>query len=142
MQHVVSQLIEKKRDLKGQINYHQGQVDELSKIIHGIEISIKVFEPDFDPAKVKAKKFNPSRRHFENGEALLNILDFLQGKEEYVSTHDITINLMKSKKYDYADRKLKTKIQRTVVQILKVQHKKGLVDRKEVSNKLLYWKVA
>lgn len=142
MQHVVSQLIDKKRELKGKLNYHQGQLDELKKIIHGIEVSIKVFEPDFDPLKVKAKKYNPSRRHFENGEALLKILDFLRYKEDYVSTHDITVNLMESKNYDYTDRTLKNKIQRTVVQILRIQQNKGLIAVKEVSHKMLYWKIA
>ena len=76
MEHVVSQLIDKKRHLKGKMNWLKSQLEELTKVIHSIEVSIKVFEPDFDPLKVKAIKFNPSRRHFENGEALLKILDF------------------------------------------------------------------
>ena len=106
-----------------------------------MEVSIKVFEPDFDPLQIKAKKFNPSKRHFENGEALLLVFDFLRGKDDFSSTNEITIHVMKMKEYDYTNRDFKDKIQKSVLQILRNQTKKGFITKKEQSEKLLYWKI-
>jgi hypothetical protein len=142
MQHVVSQLIEKKRELEGKINYYQGKINILKKIVDSMEVSIKVFEPNFDPLTVTAKKFNPTKRYFENGEAFLKALDFLREKDDWASTHEITVYLMEMKKYDSTDRDLKNKIQKSILQVLRSQYKKGLIDKKELSDRMLYWKVA
>ncbi len=142
MQHVVSQLIEKKRELEGKINYYQGKINILKKIVDSMEVSIKVFEPNFDPLTVTAKKFNPTTRYFENGEAFLKALDFLRKKDDWASTHEITVYLMEMKKYDSTDRDLKNKIQKSILQVLRSQYKKGLIDKKELSDRMLYWKVA
>lgn len=142
MQHVVSQLIEKKRELEGELNYHQSQINTLSKVIHSMEVSIKVFEPHFEASKVTAKKFNPNPRHFENGEALMLILNFLRGKDDFSSTNEITIHLMKYKRYDHTDADFKNRIQKSVLQVLRNQRKKGLIIKREVSEKIFHWKIA
>jgi len=53
MQHVVSQLIDKKKELEGAINYHKSRVTLLSEMIHSVNISIKIFEPECDLKTIK-----------------------------------------------------------------------------------------
>ena len=142
MQHVVSQLIEKKRELQGEVNSYKGRIDVLTKVINSIDVSIQVFKPDFDPTTIKAKKFSINSRYFENGEPFKKILDLLREKNDYLSTHDITVELMKSKKYDYTDRALKNKIQKSLLQTLRNQLNKGLIVNHKQSDKILVWKIA
>ncbi len=142
MQHVTSQLIDKKRELQGEINYHQSQVSILTKLIDSVEVSIKIFDPDFDSSKIKPKKFSPNKRYFANGEALVKIFDVLRIKNEFMSTHEITITLMKDKKYDITNQVIKNKIQSSILQTLIIQEKKGLVIRKKISERILHWNIA
>ena len=142
MQHVVSQLIEKKSEIEGEINYYQGKINTLKKIVESMEVSLKVFEPDFDPKTVNAKKFNPDKRYFKHGEVHIKVLDLLRERNTQVSTHDVTVELMKMKKYDHTDKDLKVRLQKTILYTLKRQYKDGLIDRFESGERLLFWKIA
>ena len=142
MQHVVSQLIEKKKDLEGELNHHKNRIATLNEILHSVNMSIKLFEPDCDLTTIKAKRYSPNRRYFGKGEAVRMIFDFLRDKKDFICTNEITIFLMQTKKYDTSDKLLKNKIQQSILQTLTNQHQKGLLRKKYISDRSILWDIA
>ncbi len=142
MQHVVSQLIEKKKELEGELNHCKSRITVLNEILHSVNTSIKLFEPECDLKTIKAKKYSPNKRYFGNGEAFRMILDFLREKDDFICTNEITIYLMGTKKYDTSDKLLKNKIQQSILQTLTSQHEKGLLKKKYISDRSILWNIA
>ena len=127
MQHVVSQLISKKEELVGELNFHKSKIVQLEEILKGMDISIKVFQPDFDLANIKAKKYTGNTHYFKKGESFTMILDTLRKAQKAMSDLDITIEIMKIKKLDYQDMDLLNKIQRTLLITIKNLEKQNLI---------------
>jgi hypothetical protein len=121
MQHVVSQLISKKEELSGELKFYKTKVQQLEEIINGIDMSIKVFDPDFDIKNIKAKRYTGNQHYFKRGESHVMVLNALRKSKEPMTTHEITIELMKLKKLDYEDRKLIENIQKSLLTTLKKQ---------------------
>lgn len=110
MQHVVSQLITKKEELSGELNFYKTKISQLEEILSGIDISIKVFDPDFKLCSVKAKRFTGNTHYFKRGESHVLVLDTLRKSQKPMKTHEIAIELMKKKELDYQDLTLVEKV--------------------------------
>ncbi|MCK9372473.1 MAG: hypothetical protein M0P91_04690 [Sulfuricurvum sp.] len=121
MQHVVSQLITKKEELLGELKFHKTKVQQLEEVINGIDISISVFDPEFDLKKIKPKRYTGNKHYFKHGESFTMILDTLRKAKAPLTTHEITIELMKKKKLDYENKELVSNIQRSLSGTLKKQ---------------------
>ncbi|MDD4855055.1 MAG: hypothetical protein PHQ22_10245 [Sulfuricurvum sp.] len=128
MQHVVSQLISKKEELSGELKFYKTKVQQLEEIISGIDTSIKVFSPDFDIKKIKAKRYTGNKHYFKRGESHVMILDTLRKAKEPMTTSDITIELMRKKKLDHEDRALMDNVQKSLLNTLKKQVKSNLIQ--------------
>lgn len=128
MQHVVSQLISKKEELSGELKFYKTKVQQLEEIINGIDTSIKVFSPDFDIKKIKAKRYTGNKHYFKRGESHVMILDTLRKAKEPMTTSDITIELMRKKKLDYENRALMDNVQKSLLNTLKKQVKSNLIQ--------------
>lgn len=76
-----------------------------------MDISIKVFQPDFDLTNIKAKKYTGNTHYFKKGESFTMILYTLRKAQKVMSNLDITVEIMKIKKLDYQDMDLLNKIQ-------------------------------
>jgi len=140
MQHVVSQLIDKKSELKGELDFYKERIPKLEEVIKSIDISIQAFDPKFDIKAIKARKYSINKRYFKAGEVKTLILDLLREEGDYVPTHIITVELMKKKKLSYQDQSLKTHVQQTILNSLNRLHKENIIMRKgDVGDKLLMW---
>ena len=124
MQHVVSQLITKKEELSGELNFYKTKISQLEEVLNGIDISIKVFDPDFKLCIVKAKRFTGNTHYFKRGESHVLVLDTLRKSQKPMKTHEIVIELMKKKELDYQDLTLVEKVKKTLLTTLKKQEKK------------------
>ena len=127
MQHVVSQLIGKKEQLIGELNFHKSKIVQLEEVLKGIDISIRVFEPDFNLSTVKPKRYTGVVHYFKKGESFTMILDTLRKAQKAMSNLDITVEIMKIKKLDYQDMDLSNKIQRTLLITIKNLEKQNLI---------------
>ncbi len=123
MQHVVSQLITKKEELQGELNFYKTKVAQLEEVLKGIDISIKAFAPDFDLSSVKTKRFTGDKHYFKRGESHIMILDALRKADKPLTTSEITNILMKKKNLDTEDKELVDKIQKSILNALKQQQK-------------------
>jgi hypothetical protein len=121
MQHVVSQLITKKEELLGELKFHKSKVQQLEEFVKSIDVSISVFDPEFDLKTIKPKRYTGYQSHFKRGESHVMVLDALRKAKEPMTTHEITIELMKLKKLDYKDRKLIENIQKSLLTTLRKQ---------------------
>lgn len=127
MQHVVSQLIGKKEQLIGELNFHKSKIVQLEEVLKGIDISIRVFEPDFNLSTVKPKRYTGVVHYFKKGESFTMILDTLRKAQKPISSLNITIEIMKIKKLNYDNVDLLNKIQRALLVTMKNLEKQNLI---------------
>ncbi len=127
MQHVVSQLITKKQELLGELKYHREKVEQTEEILKSIDLSIKVFDPDFKIENIKAKNLYKKKHYFKHGESHRLILDLFRRDSKPKTTTDITIELMKFKKLDYENLELLENVQKSIIRTLHNQEKQGLL---------------
>lgn len=127
MQHVVSQLITKKEELLGELKFYRTKVDQLEELLHGIDISIVIFDPNFDLKSIKPKRYSTKKQYFKHGEAHRLILDILRKRKEPLSTTQITKELMKLKKLDIEDQEKVDSVQKSLLNTLKKQEKDKII---------------
>ncbi len=128
MQHVVSQLISKKEELSGELKFYKTKIQQLEEVIQSIDISIKVFDPDFDIKKIKAKRYTGNQHYFKRGESHVMILDTLRKANSPLNTNEITVELMKKKNLNHEDQNLVRNIQKSLCGTLKKQVKSNLIQ--------------
>jgi len=129
MQHVVSQLITKKEELTGELNYHKGKMKQLEDVISSLDTSIKVFDPRFDIKSIKSKRYSPNKQYFQRGESHTLVLDVLRKAKAAITTNEITIEVMKKKRLDYEDKNLITSISKSLQATLNTQVKNKLIQK-------------
>ena len=144
MQHAVSQLIEKKSRMLGKLEFHKKNIETIENIINSIDISIKLFDEDFEVEEIKSIRFTGKHSHFKGKEAHVMILDTLRASDKPLSTHQVTVEIMKKKFLDYENQKLKTKIQQILLNNLNRQADKGLIEKigNGFETKFLQWEIA
>ncbi|HEX5670620.1 MAG TPA: hypothetical protein VFX66_03710 [Sulfuricurvum sp.] len=142
MQHVVSQLIEKRRELSGELKHHQSVINKLTTELNAIDISISVFDPNIKPKELKPIRFSTKNRYFKHSEAITLVLDVLREAERPIITSDLVKQVMIKKEYDLTDKELYNGIFPTVRATLYAQEKKGiLVIDSAGPGKDAYWSI-
>lgn len=127
MKHVVSQLITKRAELKGELIHHHKRIQQLEEIIYGIGLSIQAFDETITLDDIKAKRYSDREHYFKSGEAHVMILDTLRKAQKPMRTTDITIELMKKKNLDSDNQVLLANIQKSLLQTLKKQEKGKII---------------
>lgn len=140
MQHVVSQLITKKEELTGELNYHKAKMRQLEEVISGLNTSIKVFDPKFDLKSIKPIRYSPNKQYFKRGESHTLVLDSLREEKIAMTSNEITIAVMKKKKLDHKDKNLVGSISKSLQATLNTQSKNKIIQKTNngMSN---YWEI-
>lgn len=79
MQHVVSQLIEKRRELAGELRHYQSMINKLTTELNALDISISLFDPNIKPKELKPIRFSTKKTTDD-------LIGFM--KSEGISTRD------------------------------------------------------
>lgn len=87
--HVVSGLVAKRAELAGQYQQHQETMRVIAAAINSIDISIKLFDPDYDLRSIKIKIPKHTTAWLEHGEAGRFILDTLRTASTPLSTRQL-----------------------------------------------------
>ena len=127
MQHVVSQLITKKQELLGEVEYFKEKVKQTEEILKSIDLSIKVFDPDFNLENVKAKNLYKKSHNFKHGEANRLILDLFRKDPNPKTTTDITKALMEIKDLNFENLELVESVQKSIIRTLHNQEKQKIL---------------
>src|SRR6201997_1936094 len=102
--HVVSGLVEKRRELAGIIDELQRQLDQHRADLTHIDGVLRVLATDLDPATIKPKRIYRRNRYFARNELsrlCLGVLRIAAG--ELLSTDDIASRVIATKGFDASD---------------------------------------
>src|SRR5207302_1888957 len=115
--HVVTGLIEKRREIAGRIEDLQRQMREAVCDLDHVEASIRLFKPDIDLEEIMPRPVPPPHAAFK-GEVSRILLDTLRQTTRPLSTRDLTLVLMKERGLNTDDAKIVHIIQGRVVSCL------------------------
>lgn len=76
--HVVSGLVSKRSELTGLVLHHQREIERLQTSVGHLDVTIKLFAPEFDLRTVRAKAVRTPRKGFGKGSASRMLLEALR----------------------------------------------------------------
>jgi hypothetical protein len=128
--HVVSGLIEKRRELAGIIDELQRQLDQHRADLTHIDGVLRVLATDLDLASLRPKRLYRRNRYFARNELsrlCLSVLRTVAG--ELLSTDDIAGRVIAAKGFDATDSMLRAAIRDQVGSIVKRLHRSSEIER-------------
>lgn len=128
MEHVVSQLITKRKELEGEYLFHKKKLATLEELLNATNLLIRAFNPLINLEDIKPKRYTGRKRYFKKGESHKMILDLFRNRQEPMTTTDITKELMRQKKLNYDEQELLDNVQKSVLHTLKNQQKNNLIQ--------------
>jgi hypothetical protein len=127
--HVVSGLVEKRRELASIIDKLQRQLDQHRADLTHIDGVLRVLATDLDPATIKPKRIYRRNRYFARNELsrlCLGVLRIAAG--ELLSTDDIASRVIATKGFDASDAILFAAIREQVGSIVKRLHRENAIE--------------
>ena len=125
--YVISGLIAKRSELAGQLAHHQKQVRELLAALTNVDASIKLFDPDYDLASIKAKTAWHGNPWFEHGATNTLVLDALRSAGTPLSTRQIAEAMLAVKGLTATTAREWETVLNPILSTLKRLQKKGVV---------------
>jgi hypothetical protein len=124
--HVVSGLVEKRRELAGIIDELQRQLDQHRADLTHIDGVLRVLASDLDPETIKPKRVYRRNRYFARNELSRLCLGVLRiAADELLSTDDIAGRVIAAKGFDPGDALLRAAIREQVGSTVKRLHRNG-----------------
>lgn len=134
--HVLSALIDKRSELMGLIDFKRKELEQLNQGLVSIDGTIKLFDPDFHLANIKAKRPTTPNRFFATGEAQRMIFDVLRGTEGVITTSIVKEIMIRKGINDALFHDVNNAIDKT----LRYMERKGQLTHEKV-NGLNVWRV-
>ena len=127
--HVVSGLIEKRRELAGIIDEMQRQLDQHRADLTHIDGVLRVLADDLDPDTIRPKRIYRRNRYFAHNELSRLCLAVLRtAAGELLSTDDIAGRVIAAKGFDSGDSILRAAIREQVGSTVKRLHRQGAIE--------------
>src|SRR6201997_4501013 len=127
--HVVSGLIEKRRELAGMIDELQRQLDQHRADLTHIDGVLRVLAADLDPVTIRPKRIYRRNRYFARNELSRLCLGVLRtAAGELLSTDDIAGRVITAKGFDAADAILRAAIREQIGSTVKRLHREGAIE--------------
>lgn len=140
--HTISGLIAKKSEIAGQIDFYQAEMKKLKEDLGHIDATIKILDPTIDLRTIKAKKVYKQNKYFHDGEANTLILDIMRKARKPMSTTEIALKLMETKKIDLEDKEALVYMQKIVSMTLRKQERRNIVEiTGKADGKTLIWQI-
>lgn len=126
--HVVSGLIEKRRELAGIIDELQRQLDQHRADLTHIDGVLRVLAADLDPETIRPKRAYRRNRYFARNELSRLCLGVLRtAVGETLSTDDIAGRVITAKGFDSGDAILRAAIREQVGSTVKRLHRESTI---------------
>ena len=140
--HVVSSLIEKRRELAGIIDELQRQLDQHRADLTHIDGVLRVLASDLDPETIRPKRAYRRNRYFARNELSRLCLGVLRtAAGEPLSADDIANRVIVAKGFDPADSALRAAIRDQIRSIVKRLHRDGAIGNTG-AGRASKWKLA
>ena len=127
--HVVSGLIEKRRELAGIIDELQRRLDQHRADLTHIDGALRVLAVDLDPETIRPKRVYRRNRYFARNELSRLCLGVLRtAAGELLSTDEIAGRVIAAKRFDAGDAILRAAIREQVGSTVKRLHRQGAIE--------------
>jgi hypothetical protein len=127
--HVVSGLIEKRRELAGIIDQLQRQLDQYRADLTHIDGVLRVLASNLDPERIKPKRAYRRNRYFARNELSRLCLGVLRtAAGELLSTDEIAGRVIAAKGFDTGDSILRVAIREQVGSTVKRLHRHAAIE--------------
>jgi hypothetical protein len=127
--HVVSGLIEKRRELAGLVEKMQRQLDQHRADLIHIDGALRVLATDLDPETIRPKRAYRRNRYFARNELSRLCLGVLRtATGDLLSTDDIASRVIAAKSFDPGDAILRAAIRDQVGSTVKRLHRNGTIE--------------
>ena len=139
--HVLSALIEKRREMAGQIDVRNKEIKAIKADMAAIDQAIKVFDPEFDIRTIKGKVIRKPNAYFARGESTALLLDVLREAKRPLTTTEIVDEAARRKGYSFEsiDRRGFTA---SLFMVLKRLEGRGVIAQAGKCGATALWKLA
>ena len=136
----VAGLIEKRREIAGQIEQHQRALNELIIDLDHVDHTIRLFDPDCDVTLAQPKAF-PARHAAFRGEMQRFVLGALRAATEPLTSPEIAIEVVKGRGLDPNDPRAVSLIRKRVGACLFSLKGKGIARDVPTTGPYKGWKL-
>ncbi|RXJ77458.1 hypothetical protein CRU86_06025 [Aliarcobacter skirrowii] len=138
--HVISALVKKRAELRGDIIYYKQLIATLDKDLQTIDATIKIFDVDYDISSVKPirKKKN---LFFNNGEAKVLVLEVLKSSNLPLSTDKISEIIATNRNLAFENKTDKSNFQKSILLALNTCLSNNLVEKVSKEGLTIIWKI-
>lgn len=138
--HVISALVKKRAELRGDIIHYKQLIATLDKNLQTIDATIKIFDVDYDISSIKPV-IKGRNRFFNNGEAKVLVLEVLKNSEVPISTDKISDIIAVNRDLSFENKTDKSNFQKSILLALNTCLSNNLVEKVSKDGLSIVWKI-
>ena len=138
--HVISALVKKRAELRGDIIHYKQLIATLDKDLQTIDATIKIFDVDYDISSIKPV-IKSRNRFFNNGEAKVLVLEVLKNSEIALSTDKISEIIATNRNLAFENKTDKSNFQKSILLALNTCLSNNLVEKVSKDGLSIIWKI-
>ena len=138
--HVISALVKKRAELRGDIIHYKQLIATLDKDLQTIDATIKIFDVDYDISSIKPVR-KGRNRFFNNGEAKVLVLEVLKNSSLPISTDKISEIIATNKNLSFENKTDKSNFQKSILLALNNCLSNNLVEKVSKDGLSIVWKI-
>jgi hypothetical protein len=137
----IAGLIEKRRQIAGQIEHHQRVLNGLIIDLDHVDHTIRLFDPDCDVQLGQPRRYPPQHQAFR-GEMQRFVLATLRASEKPVTSLEIAVEVVKGRGLDPNDSRAVILIRKRVGACLSKLKRQGIVRQVPMTGTYRGWELA
>lgn len=138
--HVISALVKKRAELRGDIIHYKQLIATLDKDLQTIDATIKIFDVDYDISSIKPV-IKSRNRFFNNGEAKVLVLEVLKSSNLPLSTDKISDIIATNRNLAFENKTDKSNFQKSILLALNTCLSNNLVEKVSKDGLSIVWKI-
>ena len=138
--HVISALVKKRAELRGDIIHYKQLIATLDKDLQTIDATIKIFDVDYDISSIKPV-IKSRNRFFNNGEAKVLVLEVLKNSSLPISTDKISDIIAVNRNLAFENKTDKSNFQKSILLALNTCLSNGIVEKVSKDGLSIVWKI-
>ena len=138
--HVISALVKKRAELRGDIIHYKQLIATLDKDLQTIDATIKIFDVDYDISSIKPVR-KGRNRFFNNGEAKVLVLEVLKSNKLPLSTDKLSEIIAVNRNLAFENKADKSNFQKSILLALNTCLSNNLVEKVSKDGLSIIWKI-
>ena len=138
--HVISALVKKRAELRGDIIHYKQLIATLDKDLQTIDATIKIFDVDYDISSIKPV-IKSRNRFFNNGEAKVLVLEVLKSNKLPLSTDKLSEIIAVNRNLSFENKADKSNFQKSILLALNTCLSNDIVEKVSKDGLSIVWKI-